>query len=205
MRLTAVMFLLMSSQNTPFSALVCGVQGARLSRRMNRTGLTLFVEGSGKSHTVSVMLENMFISGSNLLGHLEKPLAGLVLHFGEGGIGSSPCEAAWVGVTDILTIKAPKVKVFVSKSSLNTMKTVYAPLLERGNVTVEPLLFDEAELDAQAFLSMMAVGSSDNAPLYVQIILVTRSIVDVLHAYKLICLFSRYCETLAKLSRTKRS
>lgn len=50
------------------------------------------------------------------------------------------------------------------------MKAVYAPL--GWNVTVEPLLFSEAELDAEAFLSMMAVGSSESAPLYVQIILV---------------------------------
>lgn len=50
------------------------------------------------------------------------------------------------------------------------MRTVYAPLGDR--VQVEPLLFKKSELDAQAFLSMMAVGSSENAPLYVQIVLV---------------------------------
>lgn len=49
------------------------------------------------------------------------------------------------------------------------MRAVYAPLGSR--ITVEPLLFSEAELDAEAFLSMMAVESS--APLYVQIILVS--------------------------------
>ena len=51
------------------------------------------------------------------------------------------------------------------------MRAVYAPLGSR--VTVEPLLFSEAELDAEAFLSMMAVDSSETAPLYVQIILVS--------------------------------
>ena len=53
------------------------------------------------------------------------------------------------------------------------MKNIYASLTQRGNVTVEPLLFDESELDAQAFLALMAVGSSENAPLYVQMILVS--------------------------------
>ncbi|KAJ3967831.1 hypothetical protein EV361DRAFT_462620 [Lentinula raphanica] len=139
--------------NAPMSTLVCGVQG------------------SGKSHTVSVLLENMFISNSSLLGTLTKPLCGLVLHFGEGGVGGGPCEAAYLGVASHPSIKAPPVKVYVSKSSLNTMKAVYEPLTKRGNITVEPLLFDESELDAQAFLSLMAVGSSDNAPLYIQIIL----------------------------------
>jgi hypothetical protein len=50
------------------------------------------------------------------------------------------------------------------------MKRVYAPLGD--NVTVEPLMFTESELDAQAFLSMMAVESVESAPLYMQVILV---------------------------------
>ncbi|KAG1766784.1 hypothetical protein EDD22DRAFT_978349 [Suillus occidentalis] len=137
--------------NTPFTAVVCGVQG------------------SGKSHTVSVLLENMFIPKLQEIGSLQQPLAGLVLHFGEGGIGSLPSEAAWVGVPSAEGVRTPKVRVFVSKSSLNTMKGVYAPLGK--NVEVVPLLFNETELDAQAFLSMMAVGSSDSAPLYIQIVL----------------------------------
>lgn len=114
----------------------------------------------------------MFVSNCTHIGSLEKPLSGLVLHFGEGGPSSRPCEASWVGVPSFRGINTPPVRVFVSRSSLNTMKAVYAPLGAR--VTVEPLLFSEAELDAEAFLSMMAVGSSDSAPLYVQIILVSK-------------------------------
>ncbi|KIK65393.1 hypothetical protein GYMLUDRAFT_978419 [Collybiopsis luxurians FD-317 M1] len=139
--------------NAPLSAIVCGVQG------------------SGKSHTVSVMLENMFISDASSLGKLKKPLCGMVLHFSEGGSSSGPCEAAWIGVTDDPSITPPAVRVYVSGSSIKTMKTIYAPLTQRGNVTVEPLFLSESELDAQAFLSLMAVGSSDNAPLYIQIVL----------------------------------
>ncbi|KAH7887887.1 hypothetical protein F5I97DRAFT_1935940 [Phlebopus sp. FC_14] len=137
--------------NAPFSAVICGVQG------------------SGKSHTVSVLLENMFISGLRPIGSLQKPLAGLVLHFGEGGPSARPCEAAWVGSSDLPGVKTPQIKVYVSKSSLNTMTAVYAPLASR--VKVEPLLFSEDELDAQAFLSMMAVGSSESVPLYIHGIL----------------------------------
>ncbi|KAJ8698160.1 hypothetical protein PTI98_004899 [Pleurotus ostreatus] len=58
--------------NAPFSAIVCGVQG------------------SGKSHTVSVLLENMFISGVGAIGTLQKPLSGLILHYGEGGSSGRP-------------------------------------------------------------------------------------------------------------------
>ncbi|KAJ8595321.1 hypothetical protein M405DRAFT_728350 [Rhizopogon salebrosus TDB-379] len=137
--------------NAPFSAIVCGVQG------------------SGKSHTVSLLLESMFIPTMRSIGTLQKPLSGLVLHFGEGGPSSRPSEAAWIATSHISGVQTPSVKVYVSRSSLNTMTAVYAPLGKA--VTVEPLLFSQDELDAQAFLSMMAVGSSESAPLYVQGIL----------------------------------
>lgn len=140
-------------QNAPFSAVVCGVQG------------------SGKSHTVSILLESMFIPNLRPLGSLQKPLSGLVLHFGEGGPGARPSEAAWIALSDISTVQTPRVKVYVSRSSLKTMTAVYAPLGDR--VTVEPLLLKKDELDAQAFLSMMAVGSSESAPLYIQGVLVS--------------------------------
>lgn len=110
----------------------------------------------------------MFIPKLNSIGMLSKPLSGLVLHYGEGGPGSRPSEAAWVGVPSDANsiIKTPFVRVYVSKSSLNTMKAVYEPLGK--HVTVMPLLFNESELDAQAFLSMMAVGTSEFPPLYIQ-------------------------------------
>ncbi|KAI6003483.1 hypothetical protein F5J12DRAFT_838154 [Pisolithus orientalis] len=102
----------------------------------------------GKSHTVSTSI-----------GSLDYALSGLVLHFGEGGPASRPCEAAWVGASSQPGVKAPRVKVY----------SIYAPLGDR--VRVSPLLFNESELDAQAILSMMAVGSSESAPLYMQIVL----------------------------------
>ncbi|KAJ3551358.1 hypothetical protein NM688_g4749 [Phlebia brevispora] len=137
--------------NAPFSALVCGVQG------------------SGKSHTVSVILENMLISGYPATGHLEKSLSGLVLHFGEGGSGGQPSEAAWLGSPIINTINAPKIVVYVAASSLRTMQAVYAKV--GPHVVVEPLLFNKAELDARAFLSLMAIESAESAPLYMQTVL----------------------------------
>ncbi|KAI0952581.1 hypothetical protein AcV7_008333 [Taiwanofungus camphoratus] len=137
--------------NAPLSALVCGVQG------------------SGKSHTVSVILENMLITGYSPIGASQKPLSALVLHFGEGGPSSRPNETAWLGCANLSHVRSPPVTVFVSRSSLQTMKKVYAPLGK--NITVEPLLFSGKELDAEALLSMMAVGSSDSAPLYMQTVL----------------------------------
>lgn len=137
--------------NTPFSALVCGVQG------------------SGKSHTVSVILENMFVTGCGALGRLVKPLSGLVLHVGETGACAAPCEAAYISKSVIDNAQPPPVRVYVAPSSLKRMKRVYEHL--GGNLEVKPLLFSESELDAAAFLSLMAVNSSENAPLYMQTVL----------------------------------
>ncbi|KZP24564.1 hypothetical protein FIBSPDRAFT_1042031 [Athelia psychrophila] len=137
--------------NAPFSAVVCGVQG------------------SGKSHTVACMLENMFITRYSPIGSLEKALCGLVLHLGEGGPNSRPSEAAWLAASSREGFQPPSVKVYVSPSSLRTMRAVYAAL--DGNITVAPLLLDEEELDAHAFLGMMAVSDSEVPPLYVQVIL----------------------------------
>lgn len=110
------------------------------------------------------------IPNCKALGSLEKPLAGLVLHFGTGGENCLPCEAAWLAKPRYRGVQTPPVVVYVSRSVLNRMRRIYAPLGE--NVTVEPLQFTEDELDAQAFLSMMSVESSDSAPLYMQVFLV---------------------------------
>lgn len=156
MNQTSALNLTNLNKNAPLSALVCGVQG------------------SGKSHTVASILESMFITNDTRIGRLAQPLCGLVLHLGDGGKESTPSEAAWVGSPILAWANAPQVRVFVSPSQLNTMRAVYASI---NNVTVLPLYFSEDELDAEAFLSMMAVGTSENAPLYVQIVLVSESFI----------------------------
>lgn len=119
----------------------------------------------------------MFIGNCPHIGSLKKPLSGLVLHFGEGGPGTSPCEAAWLAVAAREGIDTPTVRVHVPKSSLNTMRRVYEPLGD--SVTVEPLFFDESELDAEAFLTMMAVTNPEVTPLYMQVILVCSFVVNI--------------------------
>lgn len=129
------------------------------------------VQGSGKSHTVSVLLENMLLTGSNAIGSMDKPLCGLVLHFGEGGPESQPSEATWLGSPLTADVGVPKIVVYVSPSSVKTMRKVYARV--GPHVTVHPLVFNQAELDAKAFMSLMSIGSSDDAPLYMQTVLVS--------------------------------
>lgn len=120
------------------------------------------------------------VSQCSSIGPSVKPLAALVLHLGEAGTSAHPCEAAWVGVGGLGVggpYKTPNVTVFVSPGSLERMRGVYrdGPLASHKKIRVEPLSFVESELDAQSFLSMMAVGSSTSAPLYMQIVLVSSS------------------------------
>lgn len=126
--------------------------------------------GSGKSHTVSTILENMLLPKFPPIGSLTKALCGLVLHYGEGGTNSLPSEAAWLSSSLSSHVDGVPVRVYVSRASLQTMKVVYSRFGDK--VTVEPLYLQNSELDAAAILSMMAVGSTESAPLYMQIILV---------------------------------
>lgn len=139
--------------NAPFSAVVCGVQG------------------SGKSHSVSVMLESMMIPDLDIIGSQKKALSGLVLHFGEAGTTTQPCEAAYLGLSKIGGFTAPKVRVYVTPTSLSKMTTIYERL--GFDVEVSALLLTQSELDAKSFLSLMAVGttSTDRTPLYMRVAL----------------------------------
>jgi hypothetical protein len=120
----------------------------------------------------------MLISNFPPIGSLKKALSGLVLHYGEGGLSALPSEAAWLSSSLSSHVNGPPVRVYVSRASLQTMRTVYAPFSDK--VTIEPLQFHTSELDTAAILSMMAVGSSDSPPLYMQIILV-RSVLLFIH------------------------
>lgn len=130
------------------------------------------VQGSGKSHSVSVMLESMMIPGFDAIGNQKKALSGLVLHFGEAGTVMQPCEAAYLGLSKIEGLEAPKIRVYVSPTSLSKMETIYKRL--GLGIEVSPLLLTQSELDAKSFLSLMAVGttSTDRTPLHMEIVLV---------------------------------
>ncbi|EKM80176.1 hypothetical protein AGABI1DRAFT_73108 [Agaricus bisporus var. burnettii JB137-S8] len=139
--------------SAPFSALLCGVQGA------------------GKSHTLATMLENLLIPNFRPIGTLEEPMCALVLHYGEGGSSSLPSEVAWLAsASQNHDIDLPTVKVYVSPSSIRTMRETYQNALG-SKVEVHPLYFSESELDAEAILSMMSIDSTESAPLYIQMVL----------------------------------
>jgi hypothetical protein len=69
-------------------------------------------QGSGKSHTLSCLLENCLIPSD--VGKLPRPLTGLVFHYDAfiSNNGGSPCEAAFLSSN-------PKIKVRVLCSPTN--------------------------------------------------------------------------------------
>lgn len=85
--------------SSPSSTFICGSQG------------------SGKSHTLSCILESCLIPSR--AGRLPDPLTGLVFHYDTfiGDRGGSPCEAAFLSSHPDV-----KVRVLCSPTNLHTMK-----------------------------------------------------------------------------------
>ncbi|KAF8518615.1 hypothetical protein JB92DRAFT_3112943 [Gautieria morchelliformis] len=140
--------------NSPFSGIVCGVQG------------------SGKSHSTSVLLESCLISDRRL-GTLPEPLSALLFHFDTAaGAGEvPPCEAAYIASLEA-TLRGnaapPKVVVLVLPNSLDIMRGVYSTLPE---VEVMPLHFAPEDLSGGRILAMMKVEQGQSMPLYMECIM----------------------------------
>lgn len=136
--------------NTPWSAFICGSQG------------------SGKSHTLSCMLETALLPSK--LGRLPGPLAGMVFHYDKfTGVSSSQiCEAAYLCSAGI------PVRVVVSPSNYYRMKDAYENLPglppNTTKPTVVPLLLEEKQLNVDRMMNLMAVGDGEGGlPLYMEV------------------------------------
>ncbi|KAJ7914991.1 hypothetical protein B0H13DRAFT_1711751 [Mycena leptocephala] len=129
--------------NTPSSAVICGVQG------------------SGKSHTVSCLLECALIPDSRV-GKLPEPLSALVFHF-DTQDGGRPCEAAFLSSPAAHHASLPYVTVLCSPSNVNRRRNAYASLAQ---VRVEPLYLSERDLTADRMLAIMGCDNLDTMPLY---------------------------------------
>ncbi|PSN74339.1 hypothetical protein BS50DRAFT_478996 [Corynespora cassiicola Philippines] len=138
---------LLLNTNVPFSTFICGVQG------------------SGKSHTTSTILENSLIRSKHL-GRLQKPLSALILsygHFGSGN-GFNICEATFLAAAnDDSDQHAKKVNVLVSPSNYLAIREYY---MKVPNVTVTPFRIKPWNLNIDVMLTLMAVKESESPPLY---------------------------------------
>jgi hypothetical protein len=141
---------LLLNTNVPFSIFVCGVQG------------------NGKSHTTSCILENSLIP-SRYLGKLRNPLSALVFSFapfGGDGVGFTVSEAAFLAAPDHRLPGGAHVKrvhVLVSPSNFVRISKIYTRL---PNVFVTPFRLKSRDLDIDTMLTLMNVSESDEPPLY---------------------------------------
>lgn len=96
---------LLFNVSSPSSTFICGSQG------------------SGKSHTLSCMLENCLIPSK--IGQLPNPLTGVVFHYDAfiSDTVGSPCEAAFLS-----SHQGAKVRVLCSPTNINTIR-VRCPLV----------------------------------------------------------------------------
>ena len=139
--------------NTPWSAFICGSQG------------------SGKSHTLSCMLEAAMLQSRapQTLGRLPHPLAGMVFHYDKftGLSGNQICEAAY------LCSRGIPVRVLVSSASFAKLEPIYSNLpnvAQHLQPIVHPLLFEQHHLDTETMLKLMAVEATNGGrPLYMEV------------------------------------
>ncbi|KAK1768941.1 hypothetical protein QBC33DRAFT_448798 [Phialemonium atrogriseum] len=118
-------------------------------------------QGSGKSHSLSCLLENCLIpSKANTL---PRPLTGIVFHFDTfiSDNGGSPCEAAWLSSS-----RDVKVRVLCAPTNVRTIRQVYQRF---PNVKVEELRLSQLDLNTKRMLDLMAV-TSGNMPLYLHVV-----------------------------------
>jgi len=130
--------------DAPWSAFICGSQG------------------SGKSYTLSCILENCLLP-SPKIGVMPNPLAGVLFHYDNHSAGA-PCEAAY------LASHLP-VTVLVSPSNIWRLREVYSKIPNAANnVKVQPLLLKEKHLNTSRMLRLMAFSDKDGTvPLYMEV------------------------------------
>ena len=129
------------NMNAPWSAFICGSQG------------------SGKSHTLSCILEAALQPSK--LGKLPLPLAGMIFHYDKftGFSSTQVCEAAYLCSTGI------PVTILVSPSNFHRMERAYRNI--RGipsnapKPVVAPLLLEERHLNVERMMKLMAIDEKE--------------------------------------------
>lgn len=133
--------------NAPSSVFLCGSQG------------------SGKSYTLSCMLENHLLHDASV-GVQKQTIPGFVFHWDTNTSGSL-AEAA------SLCSRGIKVRLLVSWSNYRQMKSLYENFASKsgGKIEVRPLLFEDTELTVGHIRNLMAFrDSTSDTPLYLEVI-----------------------------------
>jgi hypothetical protein len=135
--------------NTPWSAFICGSQG------------------SGKSYTLSAMIENCLYPSPSI-GKLPKPLAGIVFHNSTVSMHNI-CEAAH------LVSLGVKVNVLVSRSNFHALSDIYKSAVgvkHEKQLNIQPLVLQSHHLTAERMHRLMAFQEGETTvPLYMEVIM----------------------------------
>jgi len=129
------------------------------------------VQGAGKSHSLSVILENCLIHAPPFICALQ-PVTTVVFHYDPDPLNF--CEAATVGQVapgwppSLAQYAVDEIVVLVSPSYYTNRKAYYA---NQPRTAVRPLLFRWAHLTASHLKSIMRVDEHDAMPLYMSVIL----------------------------------
>lgn len=144
--------IIYANMNAPWSAFICGSQGA------------------GKSHTFSCLLENALLS-PNAAGVLPDPLTGVVFHYDKFTSYSCTqlCEAAFLCSAGV------PVHVLVSPSNLHAMHNLYHNLpglpKDAPKPQVRALKLHENHLNVGNMKTLMNVDAdAANPPLYLAVL-----------------------------------
>ncbi|KXT18896.1 hypothetical protein AC579_3546 [Pseudocercospora musae] len=137
---------IMLNTDAPNSTFICGSQG------------------SGKSYTLSCMLENLLLQGVET-GRVQTPVSGVVFHY-DLDCASSIAEVAH------LCSQGIEINVLVSQSNERALRQAYGKIGGRhGNLKVQPLLLRSADLSIERMNKLMALAEKEGpAPLYMEVV-----------------------------------
>ncbi|KAL2157952.1 hypothetical protein VTH06DRAFT_5007 [Thermothelomyces fergusii] len=119
-------------------------------------------QGSGKSHTLSCLLENALAQcKANML---PRPLTAILFHYDmfNSDSGGSPCEAASLSSNPNI-----KVRVLCPPTNIRTLRNLYK---KYPRIIVEELRLKESDLNTKRMLDLMAVAAGGNLPLYIHVV-----------------------------------
>ncbi|PYH98224.1 hypothetical protein BO71DRAFT_371757 [Aspergillus ellipticus CBS 707.79] len=136
---------LLFNVTSPSSTFICGSQG------------------SGKSHTLSCLLENCLLPSK--AGKLPNPLTGVVFHYDTfiSDTQGSPCEAAFLSSSPDVNVR-----VLCSPTNIRSIRASIPPgTYSRFKIPVDPLQIDETDLNTKRMMDLMVVGQDEGPiPLY---------------------------------------
>eukprot|EP00474_Spongospora_subterranea_P008489 CRZ08947.1 hypothetical protein [Spongospora subterranea] len=127
------------------------------------TAIAVGVQGSGKSHSLSVIMESCLINYPPVI-RAHKPCAALVFHYDTDQ--ANYCEVAFLTFRSKMMPDLPVVKelvILVSPAFFTQRSKFYR---DWPNCTVRPLLFRWRDLTAGILLALMQVDMDKSPPLY---------------------------------------